>query len=334
MLRITLAAAFWIATAQLVSAQPVTLKLSFFTSDQNEIWTLVLKPFIDAVNAESGGAVKIQGFPNGALGRNLPQQPQMVLDGVADIAFVTPSLSSGRFPDDTLFEVPGLVRNLAEGTRLVEGLIASNSLRGYSDYVVLGSFMNSNLNIHARRPIKSISDLKGMKVRILGPVIGQTVKELGMVPVLMPPNEVVEAMGRGTIDAVAISPPAFFDFGMERVASSVYFLNLGTNSFAILMNRSKFDALPKQAQDVIMKHSGREFGERFIKEIGASWIALMERFKNDSKRLVVFPSDADQIAADAIFANVAREWAAKEARNDQLLTKARAMLEDIHLKYP
>ena len=63
MLRITLAAVLWIATAQFALAQPVTLKLSFFTSDQNEIWTQVLKPFIDAVNAEPGGAVKIEGFP-------------------------------------------------------------------------------------------------------------------------------------------------------------------------------------------------------------------------------------------------------------------------------
>ena len=85
------------------NAQQAVLKFSHFTSDQEVRWVRVLKPYIDAVNADPSGALKIEPFPNGALGRNLGQQPQMVLDGVADIAFTVPSLSSGRFPDDTIF---------------------------------------------------------------------------------------------------------------------------------------------------------------------------------------------------------------------------------------
>src|SRR5262245_27596106 len=84
-------------------AQQTVLKFAFFTSDTEVRWVRVIKPFIDAVNADPSRAIKIEAFPNGALGRNLPQQPQMVLDGVADIAFVVPSLASGRFPDDALF---------------------------------------------------------------------------------------------------------------------------------------------------------------------------------------------------------------------------------------
>lgn len=332
MLRTMISAALCVAASAAAFAQPVTLKLAHFTSVTEVNWARVLKPYIDAVNADPSGAVVIEGYPNGALGRNLSQQPQMVLDGVADIAFVVPSLSSGRFPDDALFEVPGLVKNLAEGTRLFEQLIGTNSLRGYSDFVVLGSFTNANLDFHARRPIKSLQDLKGMKVRILGPVIGQTVKGLGMVPVLMPPNEVVEAMGRGTIDAVTFSPSSVFDFGVERVANSAYFLSLGTNSFALLMNRAKFEAMPKAAQDVLLKHSGKVLNEHYIKAINANWLVLMEVFKKDSKRTVVFPSEADQKAAEAVFAQVAEEWGAKEPRNKELLDKARALLTDIRSK--
>src|SRR5262245_15259083 len=108
MLRILIGAALYLSAATSAFAQPVTLTFAFFTSDTEVNWVRVLKPCIDAVNADPSGAVKIEAFPNGALGRNLPQQPQMVLDGVADIAWVVPSLSAGRFPDDTLFEVPGL----------------------------------------------------------------------------------------------------------------------------------------------------------------------------------------------------------------------------------
>ena len=332
MLRIFLGAALYAAASTAAFAQPVTLKFASFTPDTEATWLNGLKPFIDAVNADPSGAVKIEAFPNGALGRNLSQQPQMVLDGVADMAFVAPGQSAGRFPDDTVFELPGLIRNVAEGSRLAEGLTSTNSLRGYSEYVVLASLMNTNINIYARRPIKSLADLKGMKVRILGAVTGQAVKELGMVPVLMPPNEVVEAIGRGTIDAMITSPSAFVDFGMERVASSTYFLELGANSFAVLMSRAKFESLPKAAQEVLLKHGGKAFNERYTRQIHANWLNMVERFKADPKRTLVFPTEADQKEADVAFAKVAKEWASQDPRNEQLLTKARQLLTEIRAK--
>lgn len=328
MLRIIICMALWSAAVLPLpaSAQPVTLKLAFFTSDREVNWVGVFKPFIDAVNADRSGALRIEGYPNGALGRNLPQQPQMVLDGVADIAFSVPSLSAGRFPDDVLFELPGLVSNLTEGTRLYEALLGSNSMRGYSDYVVLGSYMNVNLNIFSRRPIKSLKDLKGVKVRILGPVVAQTAKEFGMVPVLMPPNEAVEAIGRGTVDAVITVPAALVDFGIDRVTQHDYMIHLGTNSFAVLMSRAKFESMPKPAQAVLRKYSGRWINDRHIKEMTAYNQALLDRFKADPKRAVVLPSAEDLKRASAAFENVAKDWAAKDPRNAELLKKAREIL--------
>src|SRR5215510_12158737 len=249
------------------SAEPVTLKLSFFTSDTELNYSRVLKPWIDAVNGDPSGAVKIEAYPNGELGKALPAQPQLVLDGVADIAFVNPSLGPGRFPDDQLFELPGLLTNLSEGVKLYEELLKANLLRGYSDYHVVGAFMNPQYMVFSRKPIKALSDLKGMKVRINGAVIGQTVKELGMVPILMPPNEVVEAMGRGTIDATTTVPAAVDDFGIDRVNSHDYLLPLGAGPLAVLMNRKKFDSLPKAAQDVIAKYSPRWIDDAYVREV-------------------------------------------------------------------
>ena len=47
----------------------------------------------------------------------------------ADIAFVNPSLGPGRFPDDQVFELPGLLQNLKEGVKLYEELLKANLLR-------------------------------------------------------------------------------------------------------------------------------------------------------------------------------------------------------------
>ena len=129
------------------SAEPVTLKLAFFASDTEVNYAKAIKLWADAVNADPAGAVKIDVFPNGALGKALPAQPQMVLDGVADIAFVNPALVPGRFPDDQVFEVPGLVGNIKEGVALYQALLKANLLRGYADYFVIGSFMLSHITL-------------------------------------------------------------------------------------------------------------------------------------------------------------------------------------------
>lgn len=311
------------------TAEPVTLKLSFFASETEINYARAIKPWIDAVNADPSDAVKIEAYPNGALGKALPAQPQLVLDGVADIAFVNPSLGPGRFPDDQLFELPGLLQNLKEGVTLYEELVKANLLRGYSDYYVVGAFMNPQYMIFARKPIKSLADLKGMKVRINGAVIGQTARELGMVPILMPPNEVVEAMGRGTIDATTTVPAAIVDFGIDRVTSHDYLLPLGAGPLAVLMNRKKFESLPKPAQDVIAKYSIRWIDDTYVSALGQYNDELIAKFRADPKRTVTAPSPADLASLQPVYAKVTAEWVGKSAGNAELLGKARELLAGI-----
>lgn len=313
-------------------AQPVTLKLAFFTNDTEVNYAKAIKFWVDAVNADPSGAVKIEAYPNGALGKALPAQPQMILDGVADIAFVNPALVPGRFPDDQVFELPGLVTNMKEGVALYDALLKANLLRGYSDYFVVGEFMNANAHVFSRKPIKSVADLKGLKVRISGAVIGQTVKELGVVPVLMPPNEVVEAMGRGTIDATTTVPAAVVDFGIDRVTSHDYLIQLGTNPFAVLMNKQKYDSLPKAAKDVINKYSPAWLSDLYVKNLSAYNGEVIEQFRADKKRTVIVPSDADLPAIKAASEKVTAEWAAKSPENAKLLAKARELLAEIRAK--
>lgn len=310
-------------------AEPVTLKLSFFASDTEVNYAKAIKLWADAVNADPSGAVKIETYPNGALGKSLPAQPQLVLDGVADIAFVNPALVPGRFPDDQVFEVPGLIRNMKEGVALYHELLKANAMRGYADYYVIGSFMNANAHVFSRRPIKSVKDLKGLKVRISGAVIGQTVKELGVVPVAMPPNEVVEAMGRGTVDATTTVPAAVVDFGIDRVTSYDYLIQLGTNSFAVLMNRKKFESMPKAAQDVIAKYSPGWINDTYVKNLSALNDELIEKFRADKKRTVVTPSADDLKAIKTASDKVTADWAARNPHNAQLLAKARELLVKI-----
>src|SRR5471032_169513 len=104
-------------------AEPIKLKLAFFTSDRISLYTDMIKPFVDAVNNEAPDALQIQVYSSGVLGKAPAQQAQLVLDGVADIALVIPGVAD-RFPDNAVVEMPGLFLGLREATMTFTALVA------------------------------------------------------------------------------------------------------------------------------------------------------------------------------------------------------------------
>src|SRR5208282_6198887 len=143
---------------------------------------------------------EIDEYPNGALGRALPQQAQMVLDGVADIAFVIPGVTPGRFPDNEVMDLPGLFRNMKEATLVYTRVINRNAMRGFENFYVIGAMGTPPFDIWSRAKVTSLADLKGKKIRVTNATQAMTMKQLGAVQILMPITEVAEAIGRGTID--------------------------------------------------------------------------------------------------------------------------------------
>src|ERR1700678_2030925 len=149
----------------LSAAAPTTLKLAFFSSDRSVTYRGAIQPFIDAVNSDAKGLVKIDLYSGGILGKEIAQQPQVVLDGAADIAFVVPGYTPDRFPDNSVLELPGLLREIREGTLVYTQLLAVNALKGYEGFFAIGAFVTEPESIHTRAPINSIGDLKGKSIR-------------------------------------------------------------------------------------------------------------------------------------------------------------------------
>jgi TRAP-type C4-dicarboxylate transport system substrate-binding protein len=320
----TIAAACALLAAGQVTAQPTKIKFAIFTPDKEQTFVTVMRPFAEAVNKDAAGVAEIELFPNGALGRAPPQQAQMVLDGVADIAWVIASYTPGRFQDNEVFELPGLFRDLKEATTVITRLVQSGKIKGYEEFFPIGVFGTAPYSLHSRNPINSIADIKGKKIRSSGAIEGETLKAFGAVPIGMPVTEIPEAVSRGTIDGTTSHPSPLFDFGIVRVTNAHYFTQLGVVPLAILMNRKKFEALPKPAQDAIRKHSGEWTAARFNEGIGAYNDSLVKQLQADPKRKVVFPTQAELDAMQPVFKGVIEAWVAKSPRNKELLALVQA----------
>jgi TRAP-type C4-dicarboxylate transport system substrate-binding protein len=310
-------------------ADPVKLKLAMFSSDTEMTWVSTIKPWMDAVNAAGKGIVEIDGFPNGALGHALPQQSQIVLDDVADIAFVIPGVTPGRFPDNEVMDLPGLFHNLPEATRVYTRLMGKNTFHGFEKYVVIGAMGTMPFVINSSAKITSLADLKGKKIRTTNASQAATVKALGAVPILMPVPQVTEAIGRGTIDGATEFPGPLYDFGINRVTKYDYQLPVGISTLTVLMNKAKFDSLPESAKKILMQYSGKWFGERFITGYGEYLDGLIAKMKADKSRTNVTPTKAELATADSAFNQVIADWEKKEPRNPALLKAVREELSKV-----
>ena len=306
------------------AAEPVVLKLNFIASDTEMTYVAAIKPFIDAVNKEGKGIIRIDPFTNGGLNHSFPQQAQLVLDGVADIAFIIPSLTPGRFPDNGVLELPGIFRNIDEASTVHSSLVAQNKLRGYDKYFVIGAWGNPPYTIYSHKPIRSLRDLDGMKIAVSSATNAAVISRFGAVPVPMPVTQVAEAIGRGNVDGVLIFISPMIDYGIVRVTSNLYQLHFGTNAIALVMNRAKFDSLPPKAKKIIRKYSGKWILDKYIENSKRFISEREDSLKADPNWKLVAPSAADQKKANEIFQAYDASWFAKDPKNKELFQ----MVED------
>jgi len=310
-------------------AAPVELKLAFFTSEQSDTFRFGVKPFVDAVNAEGQGLVSIKVYPDGKLGKNVAEQAQMVLTGVADIAWVVPGQTPYRFPDNEVLEMPGLFRDVREGSLVYTRLVASGALRGYDSFFVIGAFASAPSIIHSRKPIRSIADFRGLKIRTNNTMEAETLGRFGAIPTVMPASMLADALAKGTVDAAVVSPTGLFQFGAAGSAKNHFLLAIGTAPLLVVMNRQRFEQLPDSVKALIRKYSGDQAATTWNKFFGASERASLDKIKSDPTRTAVEPSPADRKTAQDIYAALLQGWAAKAPRNARILAAIEAQLATI-----
>jgi TRAP-type C4-dicarboxylate transport system substrate-binding protein len=304
------------------AAEPIKLKLAFYTSDRASVYHSGVKPFVDAVNADGKGLVEIEVHFSGTLGKSQAQQPQLVLDGVADMAFVITGMVPDRFTDNKVIELPGLYRSLREATLTYTRLIAANALKGYDEFFVIGAYGSEPESVHARPPVTSLASLNGKKIRSNNPTESGVLERLGMQAVVMPVNMTSEAISSGELDGAAVPASMLFEFGIARVATYHYALPISPAPLALLMNRKRLDALPAPAQDIIRKYSGKWAAARFIETRAATENQVMVQLKSDPRRRVIIPSPPDLERADAVFKTVIDDFVRTSDHNRKLFKAA------------
>lgn len=321
-----IAVAAFVLLPPLAAAEPIKLKLAYFSSDRTHLYRSAVKPFVDAVNAEGKGRVQIEVYLSGKLGADLAHQSKLIRDGTADIVYVVQPYERSAFPDSGVIELPGLYRDGREATLAFSHLVASGLMRGFDDFFVIGTVASEPESIHARPPIAALADLKGKRIRANNETEIAILKELGAMPAFVPINETAEAISSGKIDGALAPPVPMIEFGIGRVAPNHYLLPTSSVPQSLLMSRKTFDGLPGDVQAIIRKHSGEWLVDNYIRINENSTVVVMTQLEADPNRKVIFPSPADMKTADTIFKSIVDRYVAANPHNAELVNAARAVV--------
>jgi TRAP-type C4-dicarboxylate transport system substrate-binding protein len=311
------------------AAEPVALKLSFFTSQTELVYQAAVKPFIDAVNREGEGQIRIDAYADGVLGQHR-EQAELLLRGDADIALVNPGLTPDRFPDQAMMQLPGIFRSSREATLAYNALVGADAFHDLNGFLVIGALVNYPLILHTRPPVTSIADLKGKRLRVSSTIEGDALRSLGAIALVTPINEVESAMGRDMLDGAIVPPGSAFDFGIARVASYHYLISFGATPLLLMMNANRFAALSPDAQDVIRRFSGGWVAEHYLEKYIARTESVLETLKTNPRRTVTVPSSADTERAQTAFASARAEWLAARPRNREIFDQLQSALTELH----
>jgi TRAP-type C4-dicarboxylate transport system substrate-binding protein len=266
-------------------AQELTIRLETYAGPRHAMNTHGWPAWIKQVTDASGGKIKVDmSYP--------PIDPRALYDrvrnGIADMAWITHGYTTGRFVLPEIVELPGVDGNGEQMSRALWRIHAKHfaPLGEYKGVEALTVFAHGPGMIHSRKPIASTKDFEGLKVRTGGGVQSEIAKRLGIVAVSAPATKAHEILSQGVADGVFFSLETITSFKLGDVVKYHYYLpgGLYTASFAVVMNKAKFDSLTPEQKQALAKVTG----EPMAALMGKTWddadkVSAAELAKSENK---------------------------------------------------
>jgi TRAP-type transport system periplasmic protein len=245
-----------------LAQQSVTLKFHTFMAPQSNVWLSMHKPWMDKVERESQGRIKFEGYPAMQLGGTPVQLYDQAKDGVVDVVWTLPGNTAGRFPRIEVFELPFMMSNAEATSKAYWEYVQTVAPDEFKDTQVLALQVHGPGVIHtADKPVKSVNDVKGLKLRAPTRQVTKMLGFLGATPVGMPLPGIPDALSKGTIQgcvipwevvpSVKVNELTKFHAEFDPAGGCLY-----TTTFVMAMNKAKYNSLAPDLKKVIDNNSG------------------------------------------------------------------------------
>lgn len=210
--------------------------------------------FARLVKERSNGRIVVEVFHSKQLGEEKAVVEQVQL-GAIDFTRVSVSVTSAFVRELDALQLPYLYRDFDHQWKVLNGPIGQEILKKHeaSNFIGVGWFEAGSRNFYTKKPVKTVADLKGMKIRVQqAPLMVGLVEGLGAVATPLAYGEVYSALQTGVIDGAENNWPSYLTTSHYEVAK--YFITDEHTRVPEIMLASKkvFDKLTKEDQAIIM----------------------------------------------------------------------------------
>lgn len=247
------------------SAEPITLRFAHQNPDTGLSTINCVEPWLKQIEEATGGKVKIQPYYGETLARGKDMW-NATKTGITDIGWAFHGYWPGMTPVTDVISLPAMSFNSAEkGSEVLWKLYEKYPAiqKEFKDVKVLLFYTSPPYTlITSKKQVKALEDLQGMKLRMTGGPPTEMVKALGGVPMLIPMPDSYLSLQKGVIDGMGAPWEAIHVWRFYEVTQYYTEVPFPAVYFSLIMNKRKWDSLPKDVQDGIMSVSG-EAGSKF-----------------------------------------------------------------------
>ena len=334
---VALGAILAVSGAFSAQAQEVTLRLSHWIPPTIAPATAGVTPWAESVMEASDGRIEVQVFPAQQLGK-APDHYDMAAQGIADLAWVNPGYTAGRFPIYALTEIPFMVDDSIEGAKAIhEWYLEHGAEQEMGDVKFCFVHPHAPGALHSQEDITHPDDVQGKNVRPAHATMARFVSLLGGGPVQVPAPEVREALSKGTAEAVTFPWGSMYDFNLTEEVPVHLDMPFYMSAQVMVMNQASYDALSEENKAVIDEHCSPEWSGR----VAAGWaeddMAAKERLQADESQTFNTPTEEEIAAWREAAQPLTEEWkeavSAKGGDADAILEAYKAALEEYDAAY-
>jgi len=312
------------AVAGIALALPAAAQTWHGASQFNDdhAFTKALVKFEELVQKYSGKKISFVLHKNSELGLEKDYFAYMNQGKAVDYAIVSPAHMSTFSRAAPFIDAPFIFRDLHQWNKVLDADLLkpiADEIAQKADVMLIGYAGGGTRNIFATKPIHTMAELKGLKIRVQGaPIWSRTFAAAGMAPTVIAYNEIYNAIQNGVIqagenEAAGVEQMKFYEVG-PNLAITQHAITIRPLCFS----GKTFRTLDKALQDAVLR-AGKEAGA-YGRQIESSEdeqklvaleksgklkrVAFSERAQLKKAVDPVIEAYAKEIGADQIFAKI------------------------------
>lgn len=246
------------ASAPAQSKSTMNIRFSTWHSPVDRNVTTVWIPMLEELKKRSNGRITYTLYPGAALGSG-PEHYDIVAKGLSDMGYFTATWTPGRFPLSDVLSMAAWVDGKDVGTDIGNAMYDRILKREFPGVKMIELNGCIQAFMWTRKPVKTLEDVKGLRIRSPGGHQTNYIKALGAEPVFMPIGDVYLSMETGTIDGIVTCPPLVLSGKYFEVAKYATITTFGCVTEGVIMNEKSWQNTPDDLKPIIMEVCGNPF---------------------------------------------------------------------------